>query len=95
VSDLHADLASTLAELAPGANDDEEDLERELAEMVQACGTPAAPAPTAEVVAPVPAVSAAVLGLLPKVPTHAKSLPGVAVPKGSVLLGAAGVPHAT
>lgn len=82
VMETSQDVASALAEMAPGAGEDEDELMAELEAMMDN-EPPPAPTPA---IAPIPSVSAAVLGQLPKAPvTH---YPGVPVPNGSVLLGA-------
>lgn len=88
VMDLSQDLASTLAEMAPSGQEDDDDLMAELESMMATdADEPTATAPAA--VAPVPSVSAAVLAKLPKAPTLPtySRLPAP-MPVGGVMLGA-------
>lgn len=86
-ADLQSDLASTLAEMAPGGADEDDELLEELNAML--AEEAPAPAPTTTLIAPaapttVPAISTAVMGRLPKTPTHGTRL-NVPVPQGSAL----------
>lgn len=88
VMDLSQDVASTLAEMGPSGQEDDDELMAELEAMMGEDNAPPAVAPVAAK-APIPTVSAAVLAQMPKVPQRpVYNRLTVPVPAGSVLLGA-------